>query len=818
MPNALNSSHGNITRGFLSLIVQAGDVTEILIKGTPGREGPIQLSGYFDSQHGDALIDQVLPFSGRAESIFYRINRLDPEVLARSPNKLVCAKHEITGSKRDIVGRRLLLVDIDPRAPGDRASATAANERAGEKAALIRTYLRERNWPFPITVDSGNGYHLLYAIDLAADDSDLVKNALKALAARFDDEYLRIDTSCGDPARMARLPGTRNCKRLPNGEVPRRLCRVRRRPNDTLVTVTQTLLEQLAAEAPSLPVPDSGGSVAHDSELMLRARNYVAEMEPAIAGQRGHDQTFNVACRLVIGFGLTPEQAWPIMCEFNTRCEPPWGDDDLWRKLREADRVGRERSAPRGVLRGAKSIAIDEYAAWQPLSGGAFIGYVPDFGLYDVQDALQPLESFVKRPWFDWFDQFAVASLRTDPAAVPDVFLRQLHWGALPPRNWRRELKRWREEKPVEERPLTIEEAELAKCAPDWCLLNRFHVRHQHFVSRTFHSSFVKLLAPSEEIRHDPNYDPAKAAQDTWLRHRKAGRIAPIYWPALLLGSSRRVKWTPSQQRLLVGIVRELTRAEDSTRGEAEIIYGNRVVGASRHAHIVVCPLLNADSSYVTFGGNGRLRGRGYMIVGRTFRGRLFHAGYRDSNSPRERRVMATEFLADLARLAADLDLTVVGYFPGHRFHKWRDLDELRGCLRSSGGREWLCGCSLRIYAPSDWLTRWRYFFSQRLGFRWIPRSQDDPGPRIEEPDVDPMRIRTASQVRHLLRQLRFSQDDLAFAVGEILGRSFSRQSVNRALTGRTHPEEFYEAVEELRIAADKQGLLDSRSLANHAG
>lgn len=82
-----------------------------------------------------------------------------------------------------------------------------------------------------------------------------------------------------------------------------------------------------------------------------RARNYVAKMPPAISGAGGHDATFAVACVLVRGFGLTPEQALPIFRDWNSACQPPWSEHDLAYKLQSADRSG---SRARGWLLDAK--------------------------------------------------------------------------------------------------------------------------------------------------------------------------------------------------------------------------------------------------------------------------------------------------------------------------------------------------------------------------------------------------------------------------------------------------------------------------------
>jgi Bifunctional DNA primase/polymerase, N-terminal len=72
------------------------------------------------------------------------------------------------------------------------------------------------------------------------------------------------------------------------------------------------------------------------STAVRRARGYLAHIEGAISGQRGHDRTFRVACVLAIKFGLTLEQAWPLMREWNEQCEPPWSDKEIAHKLQDA--------------------------------------------------------------------------------------------------------------------------------------------------------------------------------------------------------------------------------------------------------------------------------------------------------------------------------------------------------------------------------------------------------------------------------------------------------------------------------------------------
>jgi hypothetical protein len=75
---------------------------------------------------------------------------------------------------------------------------------------------------------------------------------------------------------------------------------------------------------------------------VVRARQYVAAVPPAISGQHGDAHTFRVCCRIVRGFALADDEALDVLREWNSRCEPPWSDRELMEKLSRAHRYGRE--------------------------------------------------------------------------------------------------------------------------------------------------------------------------------------------------------------------------------------------------------------------------------------------------------------------------------------------------------------------------------------------------------------------------------------------------------------------------------------------
>lgn len=70
--------------------------------------------------------------------------------------------------------------------------------------------------------------------------------------------------------------------------------------------------------------------------LVARARAYLACIPGAVSGQGGHNATFRVACILVKRFQLTDREAWPLLLEWNQKCEPPWSERDLLHKISDA--------------------------------------------------------------------------------------------------------------------------------------------------------------------------------------------------------------------------------------------------------------------------------------------------------------------------------------------------------------------------------------------------------------------------------------------------------------------------------------------------
>ena len=94
------------------------------------------------------------------------------------------------------------------------------------------------------------------------------------------------------------------------------------------------------------PVLAYGNSTPATSDALQRASLYLAQCDPAIQGQGGHDKLLYAAGRLVKGFDLSDDQAYDLLArEYNPMCVPPWNladpkdEKDFRRKISEARRL-----------------------------------------------------------------------------------------------------------------------------------------------------------------------------------------------------------------------------------------------------------------------------------------------------------------------------------------------------------------------------------------------------------------------------------------------------------------------------------------------
>ena len=216
------------------MIVGDGNVTELraLDASVNGDRWRSTISGYFDN--GQALADACMTITS-AVGVYLVLNPILPDLLARSWNHIKRAKDADCTKDHDILRRRWLPIDVDAVRPSGISSTDREHEAAQHRAGDIWSFIHdELGWGDPIEASSGNGAHLLYAIDMPTDDGGKVQKFLKMLSAKFSDSAVKVDTSVHNPARIWRLYGTPACKGDSIPSRPHRLSRILRAPREML--------------------------------------------------------------------------------------------------------------------------------------------------------------------------------------------------------------------------------------------------------------------------------------------------------------------------------------------------------------------------------------------------------------------------------------------------------------------------------------------------------------------------------------------------------------------------------------------------------
>ncbi len=241
----------------VSLLHSSGEVFEIRALGA---RGAIAV-GYYDDVALAAAVVAKLDRRADVHGIYVTANALQPACLARAANHYAARVKASTDG--DVLQRRWLPIDLDPARPAGISSTDAELTASIERAAFIRDTLAARRWPAPAEALSGNGRHLLYAIDLPNDaaSKQLIEKVLAALDLEFGDDAVTVDRAVGNASRIIRAYGTMARK---GDNIPDRPHR-----RSVLVHVPTMIVpvsrEQLEALAGSLPTPQRAGTTRASS-------------------------------------------------------------------------------------------------------------------------------------------------------------------------------------------------------------------------------------------------------------------------------------------------------------------------------------------------------------------------------------------------------------------------------------------------------------------------------------------------------------------------------------------------------------------------
>jgi putative DNA primase/helicase len=256
----------------LDLLRETDDLSELRVLGANGREETF--FGYYRDR--ELMARAALHFSGHADGVYLVLNRIHDGLYARSPDAMTRATRQATAtSDRDVLRRRWLPVDFDPLRPSGISSTDEERAAAFQTVGECWHWLVEQGWPQPVVGDSGNGYHLLFAVELPNDEAAtrLVKGCLEALAVRFNNDKVEIDPKNFNAARIWKLYGTQACKGIATPDRPHRMAKLLHVPDVMLHAVSRELLEKLATEV-SQP---KQGQRPHDDDAVDQLRQWLLQ-------------------------------------------------------------------------------------------------------------------------------------------------------------------------------------------------------------------------------------------------------------------------------------------------------------------------------------------------------------------------------------------------------------------------------------------------------------------------------------------------------------------------------------------------------------
>ena len=222
-----------------------------------------------------------------------------------------------TCNKKNVAQRRLLLIDIDAIRPKDTSATEEEKGKASKVSSDILCFLIEEHWPDPLMIDSGNGCHLIYRIDLPNNtlSQQIIRTAIGVLGDRFDTQAANVDRKVHDASRISKLPGTLARKGPNTLDRPHRLAKIVFEPSELkLVTVEQlqALVGKPASHAVNGMKLTASNGTGKTSYVQAAIRGECGRISLSIPGNRN-----DVLNRAAFALGTMAD--WPEMSEAEAR-------------------------------------------------------------------------------------------------------------------------------------------------------------------------------------------------------------------------------------------------------------------------------------------------------------------------------------------------------------------------------------------------------------------------------------------------------------------------------------------------------------------
>lgn len=208
------------------LFFNPGEVTEIRAYGLSGKSNAWEgwargagiVYGYFDNAADFGRCAEALD-KAKAPGIYFTLNPVIPDLLARSANRLKAADAKTSAtSDKDIKCIRWIPIDLDPIRPSGISSTDAELKAAILLRNKIWKYMEQQGFSGYIPACSGNGAHLAYRMDdVPLENRDnpskdptvlIVRDVLRLLDAVFKNDKVDIDQKVFNASRIWKVYGT----------------------------------------------------------------------------------------------------------------------------------------------------------------------------------------------------------------------------------------------------------------------------------------------------------------------------------------------------------------------------------------------------------------------------------------------------------------------------------------------------------------------------------------------------------------------------------------------------------------------------------
>ena len=216
----------------------------------------VPMVGFFDNV--EAAAAEAVAWNEKGFNVFTNLNKIDlDEEMRGALNKpLQTAGRELRcANKGDVMEVNWLLVDVDPVRACDNQHVPSTDDEQGcsyEVAKAIQKFICDKlGGPLPLFATSGNGYHLLWHVDLPVNEKieEIAKKFLLALAKKFNAEGASVDTSTASLFHLTKVYGTVARKSEATEERPHRYSEILEYPEE-VEALPVDILQKVAVLAP----------------------------------------------------------------------------------------------------------------------------------------------------------------------------------------------------------------------------------------------------------------------------------------------------------------------------------------------------------------------------------------------------------------------------------------------------------------------------------------------------------------------------------------------------------------------------------------